>query len=158
MLRHLLAILTVGWTMPMPMSMASAVEDPTQLQKQCPGMCFCDEDTATVSCTEVPDVTATATAAELTTLVRRLEYRNVGGGGLSRLQPMHVNRLINLKELSVVRCRMNRLDNGVFNYSSSIERIDFSQNLLTTLTQVKFCPFCSSKRSHLAKKKPNKLI
>ena len=102
---------------------------------QCPGFCFCDADWALVSCTCDVD-TLVPDSSILAPLVQRLDYRNLI---VPRLQHLHVQHLSRLRELSLVRCHLNQISDGTFRDSAHIERLDLSQNQITTLGQVISC-------------------
>ena len=106
----------------------------TTSRVECPDFCFCQPGWSAVSCTGVDTKTpAPDIVGVLGRTVQRLDFRNLLLPQLSGAQLRNVSRL---RELSLVRCQLSRINDGAFRDSAALERLDLSQNLLTSLSQV----------------------
>lgn len=115
----------------------------------CPVGCLCDEEASLVSCAGLPDDEEEVTRLwnngtgglppvdgmvwTLAGMVQRLDLRD---WNLTRLQPVHLSNGTSLKELSLVRCELEDIEEGSLARQDQLERLDLSQNALTVLTQV----------------------
>ena len=125
--------------------------------RNCPSTCFCDLDSSLVSCAGVEEDTIDVIWAnrtfggssnnKATSVPVPLDiWSVVAAGGIQRLDVRDlileridktlVNGTGRLNELSLVRCGLLRIGDATFVNHSNLERLDLSQNQLTTLTRV----------------------
>lgn len=139
----------------------NSTDGPSPDQFDCPPTCFCDLDSSLVSCAGVEedtiDVTwldrdnqsvATNSSGSNATLLRVPAdvWSLVAANGVQRLDIRDLmveqlnKRLLNgterLNELSLVRCSLVDIGRDTFSDHDNLERLDLSQNQLTTLSKV----------------------
>ena len=115
--------------------------DMSSSEPVCPATCFCDSASFLISCTGAEDGNNSADVIPQALMVpnkdvarvQRLDYRDLM---IPKLMSDHVRYFLQLTELSVVQCHVTHLEDAVFVNNSLVERVDLSQNLLSTLNKV----------------------